>query len=104
VMTREQGPYGQREPRPPVRGRTREATLEALRRFDPMLREAIYESLRRDGGSFTPPTDPSVEIFPVELNLTFVYIPGASHKHPVRILGACHVSSQWTGQSWEREW
>jgi RNA polymerase sigma-70 factor (ECF subfamily) len=104
VMAREPGPFGRREPRPPVRGQTREATLEAFRRFDPGLREAIYESLRRDGGSFTSPADPSVEIFPVGLNLTFVYIPGASHKHPVRILGAAVVSSQWTGQRWEREW
>jgi hypothetical protein len=104
VMTREQGPFGRREPRPPVRGLTREATLQAVRRFDPTLREAIYESLRRDEGSFTPPADPSVEIFPVGLNLTFVYIPGASHKLPVRILSAAGVSSQWTGQSWEREW
>jgi RNA polymerase sigma-70 factor (ECF subfamily) len=104
VMAREPGPDGRREPRPPVRGRTREATLQAFQRVDPKLLEAIYESLRRDGGSDAPPADHSVEIFPIGLSLTFIYIPGASHKHPVRILGAGMVSSQWTGQSWEREW
>jgi RNA polymerase sigma-70 factor (ECF subfamily) len=103
LMPRELGPDGRREPRPPVRGRTREATLQALRRFAPELREAIYESLRRGGASLPPPVDPSREIYPVELNLTFVYVPGASHRLPVRIVGAAHGSSQWTGESWERE-
>src|SRR2546421_4372807 len=56
VVPLEPGPQGRRVPRPPVRARTREATLQAVRRIDPPLREALLQAVRR--------ADPRVEATP----------------------------------------
>jgi hypothetical protein len=90
------GPEGQRAPRPKVRERTREAALQALRRIDRKLRASIWESRRRDDPGYTPPADELAEIQPTTLDLVLIYIPGASHKRPIRIFAAGLVSCQWT--------
>jgi hypothetical protein len=93
----EPGPEGGRRAfRPPLRERTREATAQALRQFDPKLRAAIYDSLHRDEPRYVPPTSEAPDIYPTHLDLIFIYIPGASHKLPISIVSAGLVSSQWT--------
>jgi hypothetical protein len=82
--------------RPPIRERTREAVLARLARVDPKLRQAIWESRRRDDAGFTPPTSDAAEVYPTSLDLLLIYIPGTTHKHPIRIFGAGLVSCQWT--------
>jgi hypothetical protein len=85
---------GRRAPRPPVRARTKE---EVLRRIDPKLRDIMGESLRRDAPEWVPPADEVAEIYPTALNVTLIYIPGASHQRPIRIFSAGLVLCQWTG-------
>jgi hypothetical protein len=87
---------GSRAIRPPIRERTREAALAALGRLDPKLRSAIWESRRRDDSGFRPPTSDAAEVYPTQLNLVLIYLPGASHQRPIRIFSAGLVSSQWT--------
>jgi hypothetical protein len=83
------GAQDRRAPRPPVRARTREAALEAVRRIDPQLREALFAAVRR--------ADPRVpadyhafdesQIFATRRYLTFVYIPGSRNARPIYAYG-----------------
>jgi hypothetical protein len=72
---------GRRVPRPPVRERTREATLQAVRRVDPALRQALLEAVCRVDGRL--PHEARVveedQIVPTKLDLAFVYIPGSTN-------------------------
>jgi hypothetical protein len=43
-----------------------------------------------------PPASDSAEVYPTTLDLILIYIPGAAHKHPIRIFSAGLVSCQWT--------
>jgi hypothetical protein len=79
VVSLEPGPQGKRVPRPPVQERTREAALQSLRRVDPKVRAAIWEALRHDDPRVASPADEAAEIFPTQLNLTILYIPGATN-------------------------
>jgi RNA polymerase sigma-70 factor, ECF subfamily len=73
-------PTGQRVLRPPVRERTREAALAAVRRLDPKLLEALAREWQRQDprAAATPPAD-AAQIFPTKLSLTIIYIPGSSN-------------------------
>jgi hypothetical protein len=72
---------GRRAPRPPVRERTREAALQAARRIDPQLLARMVQANRR----FQPGFDEremepqESQIVPTGLDLTILYLPGASH-------------------------
>ena len=88
VVPVEPGPQGRRVPRPIIRERTREAALQALRRLDPHLREAAFQTVREslDPQGQTARTAPlEAQIFPTELRLTFIYIPSASNARRIRI-------------------
>jgi RNA polymerase sigma-70 factor, ECF subfamily len=69
-------------PRPRVRERTREAVIEAVRRLDPMIQERALHT----GKHPEPPVPLEAQVFPSELNLTFVYISGASNGPLVHII------------------
>jgi hypothetical protein len=96
VVALEPGAQGKRVPRPPVRERTREAALQAVRRLDPQLREAAVHQLSLPGqaGRAERPIPLEEQIFPSELGLTIVYIPGPSNALLMRILNH-------TGPSWQ---
>jgi RNA polymerase sigma factor (sigma-70 family) len=83
------GPRDQRVPRPPIVARTREQALAAVQRVDPRLREALLQAVRRadpriDGGlsSFE-----AQQIFPTQLDLWFVYVPGSTSERPIFVVG-----------------
>ena len=84
----EPGRTGHSVPRPRVRERTREAAIEALHRLDPRIRErALYAlHLGRQPDQSEPPVPLEAQVFPSELTLTFVYIPGASNAQAVHII------------------
>jgi hypothetical protein len=77
---------GKRAPRLPVRGRTREATLQAARQVDPQIRQALLRAARQS----TPPPDEAqltlqeAQIVPTQLDLAIIYIPGTSHQRSIR--------------------
>jgi hypothetical protein len=78
-----------------VRERTREAALQAVRRLDPQLREAAVHQLSVPGqtGGAKRPIPLEEQIFPSELGLTIVYIPGPSNALLMRILN--HGGPSW---------
>jgi RNA polymerase sigma-70 factor, ECF subfamily len=88
VVPIEPGRHGRRALRPPVRERTREAALQALRRLDPEIREVALHS--RSG--LGPQSEAAqaipleTQIFPTELGLTITYFPGTSNARLVRVL------------------
>jgi hypothetical protein len=63
----EPGPNGRRALMPPVRERTREAALQAVRRMLPNAEPA--------------------QIFPTELNLEILYFPGVSNRRLIHLVG-----------------
>jgi hypothetical protein len=77
-----------------VRARTKE---EVLRRIAPKLRDLKWESMHRDESKWLPPASEAEEIYATGLNLALVYVPGASHRRPIRIFSNGLVSCQWTG-------
>jgi hypothetical protein len=85
VVPMKPGRDGWRVPRPTVRERTRELALQALRRVDPQIREAAVHTWalpdQPDAARRPPPLE--AQIFPTELSLTFVYIPGRSNGLPL---------------------
>jgi hypothetical protein len=87
VVPLEPGPRGRRAPRPAIQERTRTAALEAVRRVDPSLRQALLQAARRAN----PRLDDSLrvieadQIFPTELGLTIVYIPGATNVRDLHV-------------------
>jgi hypothetical protein len=85
VVPLELSPQGRRVPRPPVRERTREATLQAVRRVDTGLREALLRAVCAADPRL--PKAPHVveedQIFPTKLDLAFIYIPGATNARPL---------------------
>jgi hypothetical protein len=97
VVPLEFTPRGRRVPRPPVRERTREATLEAVRRVDPSLRKALLDAACRADSRL--PAEPHVveedQIVSTRLDLAFVYIPGSTN---ARALFEFHPgASGWVG-------
>jgi hypothetical protein len=84
----ESGKQGRWAPRPALRGRSREAVLESLRRLDPKIREAAVNSDRfqRPQPDPEPPLPLEAQVFPTELSLTFVYFPSATNSRLVHIV------------------
>ena len=78
------GPKGKRTLRPPVRGRTREEALDALRRVDPETRAAVLAAALRLDPRLEKklPTDEE-QIVPTELELATVYIPDDANRHGI---------------------
>jgi hypothetical protein len=87
VIPVETTPRGRRVPRPPVRERTRAAALQAVQRVNPELQQALLRSARRAN----PRLDDSLrtieedQIFPTKLDLTIVYIPGATNVRDLHV-------------------
>jgi hypothetical protein len=80
---------GTRAPRPYLREATREAALQAARRYFPQVAAAMVKAERR---FFPQVTEAQLapqeeQIVPTELDLQVIYIPGSSHQHPVFIAG-----------------
>jgi hypothetical protein len=91
----EPGPQGRRAFMPPLRARTREAVIQAVRRIEPQVREGLLKMFRY---GLQPPGDnlhpeeadrwlQGAEIVPTRLDLTIAYIPGTSNR-----LLICQVS------------
>jgi hypothetical protein len=87
VVPLEPGLRGRRALRPPVRGRTREAVLDAVRQIDPSLRQALADGMRRADSRLeaAPRVVEEDQIFPTQLDLTFIYIPGTTSPRPIKI-------------------
>jgi hypothetical protein len=88
VVPLEPGPRGRRVPRPPVRERTRDAALAAARRAFPAVSEAMVQAARKrdpqiDAARLTPQPE---QIYPTELDLVIVYIPGTVTDRPIRVV------------------
>jgi hypothetical protein len=84
-----QGPQDQRVPRPPIVEGTRDVALAAVLRVDPHLRKALLQAVQRadprldlDLSSFE-----RQQIFPTQLDLWFVYVPGAANARPIYVVG-----------------
>ena len=91
VVPLESGPQRQRVLRPPVCERTLEAALQALRRVDPQIREALFQAMgRSDPRLAATPRDDEAQIFPTTLSLAIVYIPGGARSHLVHVLTQDH--------------
>jgi hypothetical protein len=91
------GPKGKWLPVPVVRERTRQAALQALRRIDPQIREAVNTTLQAmvDRGYFPsttalPPEE--AQIVPTGLDLRTIYIPGTA-TDPVKVWAKGHQYS-----------
>jgi hypothetical protein len=87
VIPLEAGSQGRRVLRPIVQERTREAAVQAVRRVEPHLREALLESVRR-GDSRVEASPYAIEeqqIFPTRLDLCFLYMPGATNARGLRL-------------------
>jgi hypothetical protein len=89
VVSLEPGPEGRRMILPPVRERTREAALKAARRVFPPVTEGMLQVAwrRKPQISAVDMLPQASEIYPTELSLILVYIPGTSNARPVRIVG-----------------
>jgi hypothetical protein len=88
VVPLEPGPQGRRVLRPPVRSRSREAALQAVRQIDPKIREAVLHT--RSGFRLpdepAPPIPLEAQIFPSDMGLTFIYFTGTSNARLLRVL------------------
>jgi RNA polymerase sigma factor (sigma-70 family) len=91
----EPGEHGRWMPRPPIRERTREAAIEAVRQVAPEIRNRAIHTLQDLRGRQDPEPDApwEAQIFPTTLNLTVIYVPGASNERMV------HVAHR-NGDSW----
>jgi hypothetical protein len=90
-VIREPGRQGRWAPRPSLRGRTREAVAQAVRRLDPAIRDAASHQIAPEP---QPPVPLEAQIFPTDLNLVFIYIPGSSNEYVIRILNRSGQSEQ----------
>jgi hypothetical protein len=88
VVPLEPGPQGRRLLRPPIRERTREAALQAVRQLDPKIRDAAVQVRSGLGpeGAAAPVIPLEAQIFPTQLGLTIIYFPGTSNARSVRVL------------------
>ena len=75
---------GRRVLRPPVRERSREAALQALRRVDPQIREAVLQAASQaEIASGTVTLGDDAQIAPTELDLQIAYIPDPASRRPL---------------------
>jgi RNA polymerase sigma-70 factor (ECF subfamily) len=82
------GRDGRWQPVPPVRERTREAALQALRQIDPQIRAAVRATALADAGravvaSLAALPSEGEQIVPTPLNLVTIYIPASAKDHLV---------------------
>jgi hypothetical protein len=84
------GPQGRRVLRPPVRERTWEAALQAVRRVDPAIREALLQSLCRNDPRLeaAPHVVEEDQIHPTRLDLVVVYVPGLANARGLHVQGS----------------
>jgi RNA polymerase sigma-70 factor, ECF subfamily len=80
---------GTRVPRPYLREPSREAALQAARRYYPEIAAAMTKAQRR---FFPQVTEAQLapqeeQIVPTDLDLQLIYIPGSSHQHSIVIAG-----------------
>jgi len=76
------GREGRRVFVPTVRERTREDALQALRRVDPQIREAVMRTAaRHDPRIAQSPPSEEAQIVPTRLNLTLLYVQGLTNEH-----------------------
>jgi RNA polymerase sigma-70 factor (ECF subfamily) len=89
IVPLEPGERGRRALRPPVRERTREAALQALHRLDPQIREAVLQVARRfaPSGQDVQIASQEAEVVPTDLDLVFIYLPGASNRIVASLVG-----------------
>jgi RNA polymerase sigma-70 factor, ECF subfamily len=96
-VIREHGRHGSWAPRPSVRGRTREAVVQALQGLDPAIRDgAAHRHPQRAQELATEPPPPvplETQVFPTALNLVFIYVPSGSNDAPIHIVG--RYSQSW---------
>jgi RNA polymerase sigma-70 factor (ECF subfamily) len=78
VVPLEPGPQGHRTLVPPIRARTPEETVQAARRIEPRLREALSNGFRMPADK----VDQALQgkIVPTRLDLQIAYIPGTSNR------------------------
>jgi hypothetical protein len=82
------GVSGRRALTPIIRERTREAALQAARRVDGRVIALMLEIARRtdprfDEGQMIPQ---EAQIVPTALDLTILYVPGASNRRPIHVV------------------
>ncbi|HEY3118392.1 MAG TPA: hypothetical protein VGK54_16730, partial [Chloroflexota bacterium] len=89
-------PPGKRAPRPLVRERTQEAALQAAQRIAPRVRETMVhaERLLKPDVTEADLAPQASQIVPTRLELTVLYIPGASHARLIT----------WTASAYGRNW
>jgi hypothetical protein len=81
---------GRRAPRTPLRARSRSAALQAAQQIAAPVREGILRAVRE----LTPAVPEAqlapqeAQVRPTELELTIVYIPGASHARAIRMVSS----------------
>jgi RNA polymerase sigma-70 factor (ECF subfamily) len=88
VVPVEPGPQGRRVLRPVIRERSREAALQDLRWLNPQVRDAAVQTVRAtlNAAGKAPSRVPlEAQVYPTELRLTFVYVPGSSNARRIRI-------------------
>jgi RNA polymerase sigma factor (sigma-70 family) len=90
VVIVEPGRDGRWLPRPLLRGRTREAVAQAVLRLDPQLRERAVHAMRLRRSAAEPelPVPLEAQIFPTDLSLNVIYLPAASNRLPLHIVGS----------------
>jgi RNA polymerase sigma-70 factor (ECF subfamily) len=87
VVPLEPGPRGRRVPRPPVRERTRDAAILAVRRVDPQLRNALLQAMcRADPRVAAAPPSEEAQVFPSRLDLKIIYVPGATNAREIVVI------------------
>jgi hypothetical protein len=70
-----------------VRERTPEAALQAVRRLDPGLREALLQAMcRADPRVAAAPPSDEAQIFPSRLGLKIIYVPGATNAREIVVI------------------
>jgi hypothetical protein len=90
VVLIEPGREGRWLPRPSLRGRTRDAVMQAVLRLDPTIRERAMLALQLRRARPEPEAREPLEaqIFPTDLSLNFIYLPATSNRLPVHIVGS----------------
>jgi hypothetical protein len=90
---------GKRVPRPPLRERTREAALQAARRYFPPFAQPMVKAERAFAPGVTAAqlTPQEKDVVPTTLELQITYFPGSSHRHPF-------VTFRPGGDDWRATW
>jgi RNA polymerase sigma-70 factor (ECF subfamily) len=72
---------------PPIRERTRDAALLALRRLDPQIREAVRQAAQRnDPQSGRTHRDEEDQIVPTRMDVVFIYMPDTANRRSVHVV------------------